>query len=91
VLDAPNAERSQWHLSLEQRLDWDRPFSAWRLGFFFYNMVGLSYANDLTYTLIRGGGCRRERLDAPFCSAERDQFEPDMYVRGVKLGLKVAF
>ncbi len=91
VLDEPNAARSKWHLALDQRLDWDWRFSAWRLGFFFYNRVGLSYSNDITYTVRRDGGCRRASADSPFCTPAHDQFEPDMSVRSIQLGLRVAF
>jgi hypothetical protein len=91
ILGEPNANRSEWHLSLDQRLDWDWQFSAWRLGFFFYQRVGLRYSNELTYTLLRGGGCSRESSDSPFCGPDDDQFEPDMSIHSVRLGLRVAF
>ncbi|UCG85067.1 MAG: TonB-dependent receptor [Gemmatimonadota bacterium] len=91
VLDQPNAVRSEWHLGLDQRLDWDWEFAAWKLGLFFYQRVGLSYSNDLTYTLRRGGGCSRESIDSPFCGPESDQFEPDMTINSLQLGLRVAF
>lgn len=91
ILGEPNASRSEWHLGLDQRLDWDWQFSAWRLGFFFYQRLGLNYSNDLTYTLRRGGGCSRESSDSPFCGPEQDRFQPDIPINSVQVGVRVAF
>jgi hypothetical protein len=78
VLDEPNASRTAWLLSLDQRIDWEREFSAWRLGFYLHHRAGLTSRNEVTYTVSRNGPCRRASMDAPFCDARRDRFERDV-------------
>ncbi len=78
VLDEPNAARTSWLMSLDQRIDWEREFSAWRLGFYLHNWVGLGYRNEVTYTVSRDGPCRRGSIDAPYCDAQHDRFAPDV-------------
>jgi hypothetical protein len=78
VLDEPNAARTSWLLSLDQRLDWEREFTAWRLGFYLHHRAGLTSRNEVTYTVSRDGPCRRSSMDARFCDARQDRFEQDV-------------
>lgn len=91
VAGTPNASRGSWHLGLDQRLDWERAFSAWRLGFYFHNRLALGHGNHVTYTVTRGGPCRRSSMDAPYCDPQLDHFEPDVPYSDILAGVRIWF
>jgi hypothetical protein len=91
VAGEPNASRGSWHLGLDQRLDWERRFSAWRLGFFFHNRLALGHRNNVTYTVSRGGPCRRSTPDAAYCDPREDRFERDVQYSDLLAGVRIWF
>jgi hypothetical protein len=78
IIGEPNAARSPWYASLDLQLTWDRAFSAWKLGLFVHLHNLLRRDNAVTYSVTREGPCRRDTLDAPYCSRQQDIFRPDL-------------
>ncbi len=90
IIGEPNSARSPRYAMLDLQFDWNRAFSAWKLGFFVHFHNVLRHNTAVTYSVSREGPCRRDTADAPFCSRQQDFFRPDMPAV-TTTGLRVSF
>ena len=90
ILELPNAARAPWYSALDLLGEWTKTYSAWRFSIHLQMRNLLNRDNGITYAVTRGGPCYRPTIDAPFCSADLDEFQPGVRRQGI-FGLKIAF
>jgi hypothetical protein len=90
IIGEPNSARSPWYGNLDLLFDWNRAFSAWKLGFFVQLHNVFRRDNAVTYSVTREGPCHRDTGDAPFCSRQQDLFRPDLPAV-TTAGLRISF
>ncbi|MFC1639365.1 TonB-dependent receptor domain-containing protein [Gemmatimonadota bacterium] len=90
ILEMPNAARAPWYSALDLHAEWTKTYSSWRFAIHMQIRNLLNRDNGITYAVTRGGPCYRGTVDAPFCSADIDEFQPGVSRQGI-FGLKIEF
>jgi hypothetical protein len=89
-IGAPNAQRTAWYASTDALVEWQRPFSSWRLDVYFQVRNVLNSPNAVSYTVAWSDDCHRLAPGDPYCSGSDDRFESGM-PRMALFGFRVGF